>query len=141
MFKTSKKVEADTRTIDSYYEEGYATGFEWLSRGWNFIHPAEIRSFNTYRDLSGYIPGGPTIYPDEKLYPRYGDNIDPFPHLARTAWVQGFVNGINEYVVQHGLDTLIGYPIIEPREYYPESRKLRTHWDKVKEILKEASGK
>lgn len=140
-FRTSVKVENDTRTTDSYYADGYNTGFEWLTKGWNFVHPAEIRGFANGRALSGYIPGGPIIFPDEKLYSRYGSNTDPFPHAANQAWLMGFITGINEYVVEKGLDDKIGFPILPPDTYVNERNKIRTNWETIKDILKEAAGK
>lgn len=75
------------------YKRGYKIGYEWLTKGNNFRHP------NSH---GGYIPGGPLVSvapydkPEQKERAKKSvqDNKD---------WRNGWVDGINAYVKNHGL--------------------------------------
>jgi hypothetical protein len=93
--------------MDYFYDLGYDTGYAWLNPdkpyAYNFKHPSV---------KGGYIPGGPSF----GIYVRRGkgwehDNPQDkaFAGIAYTVWRKGFIDGINQYVKDNGLD----YPMVE----------------------------
>lgn len=94
----------DTVTIDAYIA-GYETGYTWLTRGWNFVHPTEYRN-----GIHGYIPGGPLYFNlyDKQCNPKeYQLESVRITHKAKR-WHQGYRDGINAYV----RDQQLNYPMI-----------------------------
>lgn len=102
------------KDVEWFYVSGYDTGYEWLTRGWNFVHPLETRTFENERVLTGYIPGGPIIWQGKGHYENgsYVEGDRVFPNKARRAWRAGFVAGVNDYVKHNNLD----YPMIPETE-------------------------
>lgn len=69
------------------YNRGYTCGYEWLTKGRNFVHPSQPK---------GYIPGGPVAF-DQK------------GAIANKEWREGWIDGINQYVTNTNLE----YPAVE----------------------------
>ena len=85
-----------------YYNQGYEDGYSWLTKGWNFIHPNGSYTYPSGYTIRGYVPGGPSVWnPD--LRDNYGRK-GAYDHKARVEWITGWVNGINAYVKDKGLD-------------------------------------
>lgn len=110
------------RDVTAFYQDGYNNGYDWLKSGrWNFVHPMERRTFANGRELDGYVPGGPIL-----------DDTDPFHGAARSAWIQGWKDGINTYVEKHNLP----FGKVEGEVVY--NKRVVTVWDELWPILEVA---
>ncbi len=95
---------------DEQYKNGFTCGYEWLSFGrWNFLHPSATYTYPSGHKLHGYIPGGPCFFSRYETYdPKYKAEAIKID-VCRRAWRNGWIDGINAYVLLHNLD----YPQVE----------------------------
>ena len=95
----------DTVTIDEYIE-CYETGYEWLTKGLNFVHPLGKYVHSNGYVLKGYIPGGPIYFNKYEKYrnPKEYANENILNNHKHKRWIQGFIDGINTFVRDNNLD-------------------------------------
>ena len=100
---------ADETTLEAEYKKGFDSGYKWLTRGWNFLHPYGSFTYASGHTIKGYFPGGPIYFPrahtwEDKIRRQQMSLI----HDLNIAWRNGWIDGINSYVRHNKLD----YPMI-----------------------------
>ena len=108
IYELEKEQEQKTHEVEtqSYYAQGYACGYEWLTKGWNFLHPSEKYKYGW---MHGYIPGGPHFNNkygrwDTKEHKAESTRI----RLCSNVWRDGWIDGINQYVC----DNQLNFPMV-----------------------------
>jgi hypothetical protein len=91
-------------TVEQMYNAGYTVGYEWLTKGWNFIHPKGSYTYPNGRTIYGYIPGGPTFFIRAEQHAKEYPALRTKEYNLHKAWRDGYIDGINAYVMKHKLN-------------------------------------